>query len=111
MVDAIIQQMKSPPKVKTVRSEDFREITQDRIFGGIKEGYFLYVIQNEKFNTSDEEEEPIYVDEVQVKVSPQQIVKTYELFGRLIQQYEKLFGDIITLENVASDNPDLVEES
>lgn len=111
MVDAIIKQMKSPPKVKTVRSEDFREITQDRIFGGIKEGYFLYVIQNEKFNTSDEEEEPIYVDEVQVKVSPQQIVKTYELFGRLIQQYEKLFGVIITLENVASDNPDLVEES
>ena len=111
MKGAIIKQTKTLTKVKTIRSEDFREITQDRFFCGIREGFFIYVIQNEKFNTNDEEEEPIFVDEIQVKVPPQQIVKTYELLGNVIQQYETIFGDIRTLEKVASDSPDLVEES
>lgn len=107
-----IKQMRSPPKIKTIRSEEFREITQDRIFGGFREGYFIYIIQNEKFNTSDnEDEENLFVDEVQVKVSPQQVVKTYELLGRLIKQYEKIFGEIKTLEHIASENPDLIEDA
>ena len=110
MTGAIIKQMKTLTKVKTIRSEDFREITQDRFFCGMREGYFIYVIQNEMFDTSDEEE-PIFVDEVQVKVPPQQMIKTYELLGNVIQQYEKIFGEIRTLEKVASDSPDLVEES
>lgn len=112
MVDATIKQLKSPLKVKTIRSEEFREITQDRIFGGIREGYSIYTIQNEIFNTSGEEDkEPVFVDEVQVKISPQQLVKTHELFGTLIVKYEKLFGEIKTLEKIASDNPDLLKES
>ncbi len=111
MKSAIIKQTKNPTKVKIIRSEDFREITQDRFFCGIKEGYFIYVIQNEKFNTSDEEGENILVDEVQVKVPPQQMIKTYELLGRVIQEYEKVFGEIRTLEKIASENPELIEET
>ncbi len=107
-----IKQVRSPPKIKTIRSEEFREITQDRIIGGFREGYFIYIIQNEKFNTSDEkDEETIFIDEVQVKVSPQEAVKTYEWLGRLIKQYEKMFGEIKTLENIASENPALIEDT
>lgn len=112
MVDATIKQLKNPLKVKTIRSDEFKEVTQDRIFGGIREGYFIYTIQNEKFNTSGEvDKEPVFVDDVQVKMSPQQLVKTHELFGTLIVQYEKLFGEIKTLEKIASDSPDLLQES
>lgn len=112
MAGGIIVQSQEPLKVKTIRSEEFREVTQDRIFGGIREGYLIYTIQNEKFNTSLEaNEEQVFVDEVQVKVSPQQLVKTHELFGNLIKQYENIFGKIITLEKVASDNPDLLKKS
>jgi len=112
MTDEIINQLKPLTKVKTIRSEDFREITQDRLFCGIKEGFFVYVIQNEKFHTSSEEEkERIFVDEVQVKISPQQMVKAHELFGMLIEQYKTIFGEIKTLEQIMIDNPTIVDES
>ena len=100
MENAILKQMKSPTKVNTIRSEDFREITQDRLFCGIREGYFIYIIQNETFDVNGEEEEPFFVDEVQVKASPQQIVKTYKLLGNVIEQYENVFGKIICFDKL-----------
>ncbi len=111
--DVRIKFSNTPQKVKTTRSENYREITQDRIYAGFREGYFIYMIQNEPLDTNkqEEREEEYYVDEVQVKVSPQQIVKTYKLFGKLIEQYEKLYGEIKTLEQIVSENPDLMEDS
>ena len=47
----IIKKMKSSQKITTVRSEDFKETTQDRISFGLREGYFIYVVQNQKFDT------------------------------------------------------------
>lgn len=112
MTSEIINQMDPPQKVKTIRSDDFREITQDRVFCGVQEGFFIYVIQNEKFNTNGEEnKEHVFVDEVQVKVSPQQMVKAHKLFGTLIEQYEEVFGEIMTLEKLLANNPDLLDKS
>ncbi|MCK4798380.1 MAG: hypothetical protein KAT05_13450 [Spirochaetes bacterium] len=106
----IIKKMKSSQKITTVRSEDFKETTQDRISFGLREGYFIYVVQNQKFDTEGKDTF-VYVDEVQVKMSPQQAIKTHEVLGRLIKEYERVFGEIKTVEKIESENPNLVDES
>jgi len=107
-----IVKSENPKNVKTIRSEKFREITQDRMFGGFREGYFIYIVQNEIFDsTSEDNAKPVYLEEIQVKVPPQQMVKTYELFSRLIENYEQVFGKIKTIEQIAEDQPNLIEES
>lgn len=108
--DQITNISKEQNKIKSVRSEKFREITQDRIMGGIREGYFFYIIQSEQFK-NDENAEPELVDEVLVRISPQQALKTYEWLGRLIKQYEKVFGEIRTVEQIVTANPDLLKKS
>lgn len=109
--DKIIGVREKPPKIKSIRSEGFREITQDRIFGGIREGYLIYIIQSEMFRTGDEDVETEFIDEVLVRVPPQQALKTYEWLGRMIKQYEKIFGEIRTAEQAVANNPDLVKKS
>ncbi len=100
--------------LKSEASGGFREITQDRLVGGIKEGYFVYVIQSERIdstiglNNVDGRGAEL-VDEVQVKLTPQQARRTYEWFGKLLKQYEKIFGEIKLIEKIADDKPDLVE--
>jgi len=116
MVNEKSKFMKEPEKIKSVRSEGFREITQDRLVGGIKEGYFVYVIQSERFDTTlgsnnIEGSGAELVDEVQVKLTPQQARRTYEWFGKLLKQYEKIFGEIKLIEKIADDKPDKVEVS
>ena len=116
MVDKKIKLIKEPQNIRPVRSEEFREITQDRIVGGIKEGYFVYVIQSERFDStiglSNVDNKGVeLVDEVQVKLTPQQAFRTYEWFGRLLKQYEEIFGEIKLIEKVAEDKPELMEES
>ena len=106
----ILKRMDPSQKITTVRSEDFKETTQDRIFFGLREGYFVYIVQNQKFNTEGKDDF-VYVDEVQVKMPPQQAVKTHELLGKLIKEYETVFGKIKTIEKLESENPDLVDES
>ena len=108
----IIKKTEKSQKIITVRSEDFKETTQDRIYFGFREGYFVYVVQNLKFDASAEDRnELIYVDEVQVKMPPQQAIKTHEVLGELIKEYENVFGKIKTIEKADSENPDLVDES
>jgi len=116
MVDKKIKLIKEPQNVKPVRSDEFREIIQDRIVGGIKEGYFVYVIQSERFDStiglSNVDNRRIeLVDEVQVKLTPQQAHRTYEWFGKLLKQYEEIFGEIKLIEKVAEDKPELMEKS
>jgi hypothetical protein len=103
----------APQKVKTTRSDDYREITQDRVIAGIRDGYFIYAIQNEVFDTSLQEGivEGHFIDEVQVKIAPQQMVKMHKLFGQLIKSYEKIYGEIKTLEQIATEKPDFLEET
>lgn len=115
MVDKKIKLIKEPQNIKPVRSEEFREIIQDRIVGGIKEGYFVYVIQSERFDStiglSNVDSKGVeLVDEVQVKLTPQQALRTYEWFRRLLKQYEEIFGEIKLIEKVAKDKPELIEE-
>lgn len=109
--DESIKLINTPIKTKTRRSDNYREITQDRIFAGIREGYFIYVIQNEVFDTNKQEnmEEKCFVDEVQIRVSPQQMVRMHKLFGQLIKNYEQINGEIKTLEQIATEKPDLLE--
>ena len=114
MVDERIKIKTEAQKIKSVRSEEFRQITQDRILGGIKEGYFVYVIQSEIIDSTIgldnvDGRGAEMVDEVQVKLTPQQARRTYEWLGKLLKQYEKLFGEIILIEKIAEDKPDLVE--
>ncbi len=116
MVDKKIKLIKEPQNVKPVRSDEFREIIQDRIVGGIKEGYFVYVIQSERFDStmglSNVDNRGIeLVDEVQVKLTPQQAHRTYEWFGKLLKQYEEIFGEIKLIEKVAEEKPELMEKS
>ena len=116
MVDKKIKLIKEPQSIKPVRSEEFREITQDRIVGGIKEGYFVYVIQSERFDSTIgldnvDSRGVELVDEVQVKLTPQQALRTYEWFGTLLKKYEEIFGEIILLEKVAKDKPELIDKS
>jgi len=116
MVDKKIKLIKEPQSIKPVRSEEFREITQDRIVGGIKEGYFVYVIQSERFDSTIgldnvDSRGVELVDEVQVKLTPQQALRTYEWFGRLLKQYEKIFGEIKLLEKVVENKHELLEKS
>ncbi len=115
MVNKKIKLIREPQNIKPIRSEGFREITQDRIVGGIKEGYFVYVIQSERFDStiglSDVDKKGIeLVDEVQVKLTPQQALRTYEWFGRLLKQYEEIFGEIKLIEKVAADKSKLMEK-
>jgi hypothetical protein len=108
--EKVIKYSNIPPKVKTKKSDNYREITQDRVFAGIRDGYFIYMIQNEVFNTNQEDdtiEGECFTDEVQVKVSPQQMVKMYNLFGRLIADYQRIYGEIKSLEQIATEKPDL----
>ncbi|AKB35928.1 hypothetical protein MSSAC_1338 [Methanosarcina siciliae C2J] len=109
--DEIIKLINTQIKAKAERSENYREITQDRIFAGIREGYFVYVIQNEVFDTNKQEnfEEKNFVDEVQVKVSPQQMVKMHKLFGQLIKNYEEVYGEIKTIEQIVIEKPELMK--
>jgi hypothetical protein len=111
-IDRIIKLRDTPSKVKTKRSDNYREITQDRIFASIREGYFIYTIQNEVFDTNQQEdtEEEHFIDEVQVKLSPQMMVKIHKLFGQLIESYENIYGKIKTLEQIASEKPDLFKD-
>lgn len=114
MVDEKIKLIKEPQKIKSVRSEEFRQITQDRIIGGMNEGYFVYVIQSERIDSTigldnvDHRGVEI-VDEIQVKLTPQQARRTYEWLGKLLKQYEKRFGEIKLIEKNAEDKPDLVK--
>jgi hypothetical protein len=113
-VDKVIKYNDIPPEVKTKKSDDYREITQDRLFAGIREGYFIYVIQNEVFNTNqtdDTIEGECFTDEVQVKVSPQQMVKMHALFGNLIANYQKIYGEIKSLEQIIAEKPDLFRDT
>jgi hypothetical protein len=110
--EEIIKLSHAPLPVKTKRSENYREITQDRVFAGVRDGYFIYMIQNEVFNTNQQNDVEVgcFIDEVQVKLSPQQMVKMHNLFGQLIQKYEQLYGKIKTLEQVAIEKPDLLTD-
>lgn len=99
--------------MKTERSENYREVTQDRVFAGIREGYFIYMIQSEVFDTNpvEDKEEGHFTDEVQVRVSPQQMVRMHKLFGQLIKNYEKIYGEIRNLEQIAYEKPDLLKDT
>lgn len=110
-MDEQIRMNRAPQKVTTKRSDNFREITQDRVFAGIREGYFFYIIQSEEFDTNepDNVEEGHFIDEVQVKLSPQQIVKMHKLFGQIIKNYETIYGEIKTLEQIVIENPSLLK--
>lgn len=112
-IDNIIKFNIAPQKVKTTRSNDYREITQDRVIVGIRDGYFIYTIQNEVFDTSLQEgmAEQHFIDEIQVKIAPQQMVKMHNLFGQLIKNYEKIYGEIKTLEQIAIEKPDFLKET
>lgn len=101
-----------PKNVKTERSDNFREVMQDRVFAGIREGYFIYTIQSEVFDTNQlkDKEEGHFIDEVQVRISPQQMVRMHKLFGQLIKSYEKICGEIRALEQIASEKPDLLKD-
>ncbi|MDD4213144.1 MAG: hypothetical protein PHY42_07130 [Bacilli bacterium] len=110
--EKIITRSGVPPKIITKRAENFREVTQDRVFIGIKEGYFIYIIQNEVFDTNQPEDvEEHLIDEVQVKLSPQQMVKMHKVMGQLIEKYEQIYGEIKTLEQIAIEKPDLVKDT
>ena len=116
--DKIIKFHKVPPKVKTTQSDNFREVAQDRVFVGMREGYFIYMIQSELFDTNKQEdtnpediEEIRFIDEVQVRLSPQQMVKMHNVFGKLIKNYEEIHGKIKTIEQIAYENPDLMKDS
>jgi len=111
--DEIIKLRPTSQKVKTKKSNNYREITQDRVFASFRDGYFIYMIQNEEFDTNHPEVtgEGCFIDEVQVKLSPQQMVKMYNLFGQLIKNYEKIFGEIKTLEQIVNEKPDLLKDS
>jgi len=116
MIDMKVKLIKEPQNIKPVRSEEFREIIQDRIVGGIKEGYFVYVIQSERFDSTIGLSNVDYrgvelVDEVQVKLTPQQAHRTYEWFGKLIKKYEEIFGEIKLIDKIAEDKPELMEKS
>lgn len=115
--DKIVKFQKIPPKVKTTLSDNFREVTQDRVFVAMREGYFIYMIQSELFDTNKQEsnssediEEIRFIDEVQVRLSPQQMVKMYNVFGKLIKNYEDIYGKIKTIEQIANENPDLMKD-
>jgi hypothetical protein len=100
-----------PQKVKTKRSNNFREITQDRVLASFRDGYFIYMIQNEEFDTNQEVTEGgCFIDEVQVKLSPQMMVKMNKLFGQLIKNYERIFGEIKSLDQIVSEKPDLFKD-
>jgi len=103
----------APQKVKTTRPDGYREITQDRVIAGIRDGYFIYTIQNEVFDTGLQEgiAEQHFIDEVQVRIAPQQLVKMHNLFGQLIKSYEKIYGEIKTLEQIAIEKPDFLKET
>lgn len=59
----------APQKVKTEKSDNYREVTQDRVFAGIREGYFIYMIQSEVFDTNqlEDKDEGHFTDEVLVR--------------------------------------------
>lgn len=112
MVDEKNKPMKESQKIKVVRSEGFRVITQDRIVGGIRQDFFTYVIQSERFGStvdlSNIDNRVIeLVDEVQVKLTPQQALITYQWLGKLLKQYEKIFGEIKLIDKVTNDKPEL----
>ncbi|MFZ3384544.1 MAG: hypothetical protein WA144_11525 [Candidatus Methanoperedens sp.] len=116
MVDKKIKLIQEQQNIKPVRSDEFREIIQDRIIGGIKEGYFVYVIQSERFDStiglSNVDNRGVeLVDEIQVKLTPQQAYRTYEWLGKLLKKYEEIFGEIKLIEKVAEDKPELMEKS
>ncbi|AKB79094.1 hypothetical protein MSHOH_2611 [Methanosarcina horonobensis HB-1 = JCM 15518] len=102
----------APQKVKTEKSDNYREVTQDRVFAGIREGYFIYMIQSEVFDTNqlEDKDEGHFTDEVLVRVPPQQMVRMHKLFGQLIKNYENIYGEIRNLEQIASEKPDLFKD-
>jgi len=113
-IDGKIKLRDTPLPVKTKRSENYREITQDRVFAGVREGYFIYMIQNEVFNTNtyqpNDEEVGYFIDEVQVKVSPQQMVRMYNVFGQIIKKYEQIYGEIKNIDQIVAEKPELLTD-
>lgn len=71
------------------------------------------MIQSEVFDTNPvgDKEEGHFTDEVQVRVSPQQMVRMHKLFGQLIKNYEKIYGEIRNLEQIACEKPDLLKDT
>ncbi|MHC1567968.1 MAG: DUF3467 domain-containing protein [Candidatus Syntropharchaeia archaeon] len=80
------------------RSDKFRVIYQDALFGGHRSDHFEMTVQSIYVNAAETQESGRntidVVDEVCIKMSPQQAKSTMLWFMDHIKRYEEQFGEI-----------------
>ncbi len=93
--------MKNPqqPKINNMRAEDYKIVFVDSVFGGSQLDHFHATIQS---ITADANEslsgKPTLnrVDEVTLKMTPNQAKSIWTWLGNHIKEYEENFGEIKT---------------
>lgn len=84
------------------RADDYKQVFVHRIFGGDREDHFEMVVESMHVNAGESTKTGKVVlevvDEVCLKLSPEQAKRTYIWLGEHIRSFEKKFREIKLVE-------------
>jgi hypothetical protein len=93
---------KTGPEQRGYRSQNYREITPDYVFGGVKTGYIEMIIVTTKLNAYEKvisKKDVIeHTEEIALKITPIQAKSMVTWLLQNIKLYENAFGKIPNVE-------------